>query len=153
MAAVAGWERRAARGVSRLPHLPITPLIIGIAVLAVTYIGFTSSRYVIHEYHLRQNQADLHRQITQLDQDQKQLTAVRDYLKSDEYIEDVARRVLGLVHPGETLVVVSSSAPPTPVPTEAPGDVARTPAAEWWKNLFVQPALAPTPSPDAAIAP
>jgi hypothetical protein len=35
--------------------------------------------------------------------------AVRDYLKSDEHIEDIARRILGLVRPGETLVVVSGA--------------------------------------------
>ncbi len=65
----------------------------------------------------------------------------------------MARRTLGLVRPGETLVVVSSSAPARVAPeaagTPAPG-AAHTPAAEWWKDLFVQPAPAPTPVPAAA---
>ena len=143
----AGWVRRAASGVSRLPHLPVTPLVIGAAALAITYIGFSTTRYVVHEYNLRQDQAELHREITQLNRDHQKLTAVRDYLKSDEYIEDVARRVLGLVRPGETLVVVSSSAPPTAVASAVAQGAARTPAAEWWKDLFMQPAPVPTPLP------
>jgi cell division protein FtsB len=140
--------------VSRLPHLPLTPFVIGAAALAITYIGFTTTRYVVHEYNLRQDQAELHRQITQLNRDHEKLAAVRDYLRSDEYIEDVARRVLGLVRPGETLVVVSSSAPPTAVPSAAPPGPAHTPAAEWWKDLFVQPATLSTPVPTSvATAP
>ncbi len=135
-------------GVFRLPHLPLTPLVIGAAALAITYLGFTSTRYVVHEYNLREDQASLRRDIGQFDRDHAQLVAVRDYLKSDEYIEDVARRVLGLVRPGETLVVVSSSAPPTAVAPPAvatPGP--RAPASDWWKALFVQPTL-PTPTPN-----
>ncbi len=135
-------------GVSRLPHLPLTPLVIGLAALAITYLGFTSTRYVVHEYNLRQDQATLQRDIKQLNRDHQQLVAVRDYLKSDEYIEDLARRVLGLVRPGETLVVVSSSAPP-PIAATPSAPAARTPSAEWWKDLFVQPAAAPTPVPTA----
>ena len=136
---------------SRLPHLPLTPLIIGIAALAITYLGFTTARYVVHEYNLREEQATLHREINQLDRDHKQLLAVRDYLKSDEYIEDVARRVLGLVRPGETLVVVSSSAPHAPA-TPLPATVtAHTPPAAWWKDLFVQPAPVATAVPTAIV--
>lgn len=138
---------------SRVPHLPLTPLVIGAAALAITYLGFTTARYVVHEYNLREDQAQLHRDINQLDRDHRQLIAVREYLKSDEYIDDVARRVLGLVRPGETLVVVSSSAPPpsaAPPVATAPAR-ARTPAAEWWKDLFVQPAPLPTPVPAAVV--
>ena len=139
---------------SRVPHLPLTPLVIGAAALAITYLGFTTARYVVHEYSLSEDQAQLRREINQLDRDHQQLIAVREYLKSDEYIDDVARRVLGLVRPGETLVVVSSSAPPRPAapPAATAPSPVRTPAAEWWKDLFVQPAPLPTPVP-AAIVP
>ena len=136
---------------SRLPHLPLTPLIIGIAALAITYLGFTTARYVVHEYNLRDDQATLHQQIDQLDRDHAKLVAVRDYLKSDEYIEDVARRVLGLVRPGETLVVVSSSAPTAQATPVAAALTAHTPAAEWWKDLFVQPAPAATAVPTPTV--
>jgi cell division protein FtsB len=130
-------------------HLPLTPLILGVAALAITYLGFTTARYVGRNIQVNRDEQRLEREIAQLDRDHDRLVAVRDYLMSDEYIIEIARRVLGLVRPGETLVVVSSSAPPTPIPT--PG-VEPTPPGEWWKALFIDPAAtpaaftAPTPS-------
>jgi cell division protein FtsB len=117
----------------------------GAAVLAIGYLTFTSVRYVIHNYQLHKQEQQIHRDIAQLDQDHQQLTAVRDYLKSDEYVEDVARRVLGLVKPGETLVIVSGTEQPSPSPTPAPR-AAVTPQTEWWKSLF-EPGGAPVPTP------
>jgi cell division protein FtsB len=121
------------------------PIIVCAAVLALTYLGFSATQYVIHNYELRQNEASIRRDIQRLDRDHERLVAVRDYLNSDEYIQDVARRVLGLVRPGETLVVVSSTAPSPTV--QPPASITQTPVAEWWKALFVQPAAAPTAAP------
>lgn len=118
---------------SKLPHLPLTPIVIGAALLAITYLGFSTARYILHDRDLRQQESQLRGDIVQLDRDQQELIAVRDYLKTDEYVEEMARRVLGLVRPGETLVIVSSDAPATAVPTVSPG---RAPA-DWWKQLFV----------------
>lgn len=117
---------------SRLPHLPITPIVIVASLLLMTYLGFTIARNVLHDRDLGRQESQLHRDITQLDSDHDQLVAVRDYLKSDEYVEEIARKVLGLVRPGETLVIVSSDADPTPLPTPDPE---RTPE-DWWKALF-----------------
>ncbi len=127
---------------SRLPQLPLTPIIICVAALAITYLGFSTTRYAFHNYQLHRDEVQLRTDIAQLDTDHERLTSVRDYLRSDEYIEDVARRTLGLVRPGETLVVVSSSAPPAAATATS---AAIVPASEWWKSLFVQPALTPTP--------
>ena len=113
---------------------------IGAALLAITYLGFSTTRYVLHDRDLRHQESQLHADINQLDRDHAQLVAVRDYLKSDEYIDDIARRVLGLVRPGETLVIVSSDAPTTATPMP---DAART-TTDWWKALF---AAAPTAAP------
>lgn len=116
------------------------PIVVCLAVLAVGYLTYTTSRYFIHNYQLRQDEAQIRSDMTELDRDHAKLVAVRDYLKSDEYIEDIARRVLGLVRPGETLVVVSGNGA---VPTADP--VAQhTPGAEWWKDLF---GAEPTPTP------
>lgn len=130
---------------SKLPHRSLTPLFLGAAVLAIGYLTFTSAHYVIHNYHLHKQEQQIHRDIAQLDQDHQQLTAVRDYLKSDEYVEDVARRTLGLVKPGETLVIVSGTEQPSASPTPAPRAVV-TSQAEWWKSLF-EPGGAPVPTP------
>jgi cell division protein FtsB len=132
---MSGWAAR----------LPITPVVICAAALALTYLGFTTTRYFAHTYRLHQDEARLRAEIRTLERDHDQLVAVRDYLKSDEYIEDVARRVLGLVRPGETLVVVSGLAP-TPAAQAAPVPAA-TPGAPWWKDLFVQPAVSPLAAP------
>jgi cell division protein FtsB len=130
--------------VSRRLHLSALPLVLGIAVLAFAYLGYTTSRYVIHNYQLRQQESQVRRDIAQLNSDHEQLVAVRDYLKSDEYVQDVARRVLGLVNPGETLVIVSGTAPLPATP--AAGQPAYT---EWWKQLFGDAAV-PTPTPTPA---
>jgi cell division protein FtsB len=131
--------------VSRFSHLPLTPIVVCAAVLAATYFAFSTWHYITHNYRLSQEEAELRNDITRLDQEHGQLVAVRDYLKSDEYVEDVARRILGLVRPGETLVIVSSSAPSMATATPTAGSNAET--EPWWKDLFVQPQAAPTPAP------
>ncbi len=130
---------------SRLPHLSLSSLLLGAAALAIGYLVFATARNVAHNYQLHHQESDIRAQIAQLDRDHRQLVAVRDYLKSDEYVEQVARRVLGLTRPGETLVVVSSSdSVPQGTPTPLP---ARTAGEPWWKELFVQPDAAPTSQP------
>jgi cell division protein FtsB len=130
--------------VSRLPRLSLTPLLLAAAALTIGFFVFTTARNVYHNHQLAQEETSIRRDIAQLDRDHQQLVAVRDYLKSDEYIEYNARRVLGLVKPGETLVVVSNNAPApiaTPTPPLSPAD-----GGAWWKDLFA-PAVASTPAP------
>lgn len=133
------------------PHLPLLPLILAAALLAAGFLALSITRNAVHNYQLRQDERDLRAELRQLDADREQLTAVHDYLESDEYVEDVARRVLGLVRPGETLVVVSGSAAPAASTASAPGPSLARP---WWKDLFLAPEPAATPPPgDAAPAP
>ena len=125
-------------------HLRFTPIIVGAALLAAMYFGYSTYYYVAHNYQLADEEASVQRDIAELDQRHTQLTAVRDYLKSDEYVEYVARNTLGLVRPGETLVIVSSSAPLVPATTPVVGPVRAT--RPWWQELFVRPEAAPTPT-------
>jgi cell division protein FtsB len=130
--------------VSRLPRLSLTPLVLAAAALVIGYFVVTTARNIYHNHQLAQEESAIRRDIAQLDSDHAQLVAVRDYLKSDEYIEYNARTVLGLVRPGETLVVVSSNAPAplaTPTPPLAPAQ-----GGAWWKDLFA-PAIAPAATP------
>ena len=129
---------------SRLPHLSLSTVLICVATLAIGYFGFSTTRYVIHNYGLNHQEAQVRADVRQLDEDHAELLAARDYLQSDEYVEQVARRTLGLVHPGETLVIVS---PANDVPKPAPTAAVSTPGAPWWKQLFFDPALTPTPQP------
>src|SRR5205814_9418394 len=140
-----GWlGLEGCRSLSRLPHLSLTPLLLLAAALSIGYLTFTTLHYVVHNYQVHHDERSVRADIAQLDREHGQLVALRDYLKSDEYVEEVARRILGLVRPGETLVVVSSSdsaaaASPTAQPARTPGD-------PWWKE-FVAPAVDVTPSP------
>ena len=81
----------------------------------------------LHSYQLVNDENRLQEEVDSLKQQREQLTQIRDYLLTDEYVEFMARRVFGLVKPGEKLVVV-----------EAPKS---EPAAErddltWWQRLF-----------------
>lgn len=124
------------------PHLPLLPLFTCVAIVVAGFLTLSIARNAVRNYQLHDEERALRAELGQLDADQEQLTSVRDYLESDEYIEDVARRVLGLVRPGETLVIVSGT--PSANPT-----VARTPGAPWWREMFVAPEPAPTPGPSA----
>jgi cell division protein FtsB len=130
--------------VSRLPHPSLTTVLLVVATIAIGYLAITTTRYLVHNYQLRGQESQMRVQLHQLDQDHAQLIAVRDYLKSDEYVEQVARDVLGLVHPGEMLVVVSQAATVATATPSADGET--TPGEPWWKELFLQPTPAPTPS-------
>ncbi len=119
--------------VPRLPRLSLARMVILLAAVAVGYFVFNAAKDTVLSHHLTQEEQQLHQQIDRLQSDKARLEALRDYLKTDEYVEGVARR-LGLVRPGETLVIVSSTAPATPTPT--PGGVAST--KPWWEQLFAQ---------------
>jgi len=133
------WQG-ASNTVAWFPRLSPSTALIVCALAAIAYLGLTTARYVLHNYQLGDDEDSVRREIDQLDQDNAQLTAVRDYLRSDEYVEYVARRILGLVRPGETLVIVSGddAAESAPQSTAVAGDDEARP---WWKDLF----LAPTP--------
>ncbi len=114
-----------------LPRLSLTRVVILLATLVVGYFLFNAAKDTLLSHHLTQEEQQLHQQIGQLQSDKARLQALRDYLKTDEYVEGVAHR-LGLVRPGETLVIVSSTAPATPTPT--PGGAIST--ASWWEQLY-----------------
>ena len=104
------------------------------AALVVGYLIFTATGDALLSRRLDQEEQRFEREIAQLERQQTELEAIRDYLQTDEYIEGVARRVLGLVRPGETLVVISSTAPVTPTPGPLPDQA--TP--RWWEYLYGQ---------------
>lgn len=125
---------------SRLPHLSLSTIVLCAAAVIIGYLAINTTRYVVHNYQLRHQESQTRSAIAQLDRDHAQLVAVRDYLKSDAYVESVARRVLGLVRPGDTLVVVSPSDDVVATATPLSG----APGEPWWKRLFIAPE--PTPS-------
>lgn len=125
------------------PQLPVLPIVIATALAIFGFLALNTARNVVRHYELQSRERHLRVELRQLDADHEQLDAIRQYLQSDEYVEDVARRVLGLVRPGETLVVVSG---PTPAAASPAGDAAAWRDDPWWKDLFIVPYATPGPA-------
>ena len=115
----------------KLPRLSLTRVVIALAVVAVGYFVFSVIGDALLSRQLERDEQQLQLEIAELRRDQRELEAIRSYLETDEYIEGVARHILGLVRPGETLIVVSTSATPTPLPDGAPAD-----DRPWWEILY-----------------
>ena len=116
----------------KLPRLTLTRAVAILAALAVGYFVFVAVGDTLLSQRLNRDEAQIEHQIADLEQQQTRLEAIKSYLATDEYIERFARRVLGLVRPGETLVIVSSSIQPTPA-AAPPED---TEARPWWEALY-----------------
>jgi cell division protein FtsB len=103
------------------------------AAFVVGYFLFRAGGIGLQSYRLEGQEQQVRRDIADLQRQQEELVALREYLSSDEYIESVARRVLGLVKPGETLTIVSGPQGEQPaVPTAE----SNQPNRPWWEELF-----------------
>lgn len=114
----------------RLPRISATKIIILAAALFAVYFIVGGALNAVRSHQLSQEESRLQADINDLDSRSERLTALKEYLNSDEYIESVAREQLGLVRKGET-GFVAISAQPTPSP--APGE--EEPAL-WWDVLI-----------------
>lgn len=125
----------------RLPRLSPARVIILLAAAAAAYLVFVAGGEYLRSRQLEADEQSLRREVFELQRQHEKLLAVRDYLLSDEYIEGVARRILGLVRPGETLVLVASTdAVATPAADQAEEDAQPEPTPDdgrlWWERLF-----------------
>jgi len=125
----------------RLPRLSPARVIILLAAVATAYLVFAAGGEYLRSRQLEADEQSLRREVLDLQRQHEKLLAVRDYLLSDEYIEGVARRILGLVRPGETLVLVASTdAVATPAADQAEEDAQPEPTPDdgrpWWERLF-----------------
>ena len=110
----------------------LTRIVMLLATVAIGYFIFAAVGDVILSQRLNRDEQRLQQEIAKLDRQEIALQAIRDYLQTDEYIEGVARRTLGLVRPGEVLVIVSSSADATPTPDSQTHEADLT----WWEKLY-----------------
>jgi cell division protein FtsB len=101
--------------------------------LVVGYLVFRAGGSGLQSYRLEGQEQQMRREIAELQRQHEELVALREYLRSDEYVEGIARRVLGLVKPGETLVIVSG-----PEGSGAGGEAQQSdrPGQPWWEALF-----------------
>ena len=109
-------------------------MILMAAAVIVSYLIFTTVATALKSHALAHDENNVRLEIADLQKQRDELVSIREYLSSDEYVESVARRVLGLVKPGETRVLVTSpESASEPPPAEA------TPiAGTWWESLFGQ---------------
>lgn len=108
-----------------------------VALAAIGYLSFTAASTLVRSHRLSADEGRLEREIAQLQTDNQRLDAIEEYLRSDEYIEAIARRLLGLVRPGETLVVVSSDTADIATPEATPARQDRSGRQpRWWERLF-----------------
>jgi cell division protein FtsB len=118
---------------TRSPWLSPRRWVILATAVVVAYLIFTAASNTLQAIQIGDDESRLSQDVAGLQERYDQLTALREYLKSDEYIEWVARRELGLVRPGEPGIIVISAATATPPaegapPTEQP--------QRWWEALI-----------------
>jgi cell division protein FtsB len=101
-----------------------------VAILVVAgYLTFSAGNNFLNSYRLVEDEKRLESEVVRLQEQIGQLEQIRGYLRTDEYVEFMARRVFGLVKPGEQLVVVEAPHP------ERPAD-AEDDDLTWWQRLF-----------------
>jgi cell division protein FtsB len=103
------------------------PVLLVAILIAVGYLLFSAGNNLVHSYRLASDETRARNEVERLRQQQEQLIQIREYLRTDEYVEFMARRVFGLVKPGESLVIVDA-----PEPDEEQG----APDLTWWQRLF-----------------
>lgn len=101
--------------------------------VVVVYLIFTAVSSAIQSFQLGEDEDRLRDEVQGLEQRYHRLSDIRDYLNSDEYIEWVARRELGLVGPGETGIIVVSE--PTSVPNGGEGEEEGSQAEQGQQHL------------------
>lgn len=124
-----------------LPRVSFLRVVVLVAAALVAYLLFAAGGDYLQSRQLQAEEKGIRQEIAELQGEHEKLLAIRDYLYSDEYIEGVARRILGLVRPGETLVVVTSSeASAGPAEEQADGADPAEQDSEgwrpWWERLF-----------------
>ena len=102
-------------------------IILVASLIAAGYLAFSAGNNLLDSYRLADDESRLRDAVAELQLQEDQLLQIRDYLRTDEYVEFMARKVFGLVKPGETLVVV-----------DAPESSREEPEADatWWERLF-----------------
>jgi cell division protein FtsB len=108
-------------------------LIALVAAFVVGYLLFRAGGTGLQSYRLAGQEQQVRREIAELQRQHDELVVLREYLRSDEYIESVARRVLGLVKPGETLTIVSG---PQGEEAGVSAEQSNRPNQPWWEALF-----------------
>ena len=132
----------------RGPQFPLTQFIAIIVITISIFLVIDFARRTAAIYRIKNEAARLEEEVAAAGAQSQALEARLRYVKSDAYVEEVARTRLKWAQPGETVVVVMATpqAAPPPSPDGQPA-MASAPAPEvpwqaWW-HLFLD-----TPPPN-----
>ncbi len=109
-----------------IPVFTRTTLFVVVCLLLTGYFVYTASSGTVRQRQQNDDHDAAISEIEDLRSRRDHLNAVYDYVVSDAYVEQAARRELGYVREGETAFVVLSPPPPTD----------QQPSGEWWERLF-----------------
>lgn len=105
----------------------LAPMLAFLATVAlVGWVVYSGIEGLLQSNSLEARIAETQAEIAQLQCEADQLDAIRDWLKSDEYVERTAREDLGLVRPAEEAFAVHA-------PPREGLSIVRSP---WWANLL-----------------
>ena len=108
------------------PVVTKTTLFVVVCLLLTAYFVYTASSGAVRQQQQNEDHEAALAEIERLESQRDHLLAVYDYVISDAYVEQAARRDLGYIREGETAFIVLS--PPPPADQQAAG--------EWWERLF-----------------
>jgi len=97
-----------------------------VCVAVACYFGYTAVNGAIQNHQIANDRTEAEHRVAALEDKKKYILAVKQYVASDAYVEQEARRRLGWVRDGEVPFVVISP------PAKEDG----TPVGEWWERLF-----------------
>ena len=126
----------------RLP-LPPTDIVTVLVCTAAVFFVLAFGGKALESYRLQRHNATLRSEIAALEEQKEQLEERLEYVKSQEYVEKVAREQYRWAKPGEKLIIPIFQRTPvvavTPTPDQPAIEPVATPSAshwsEWWNLL------------------
>ncbi len=118
----------------KLPRPSFAQVVLLLALAVIGYFAFVAVGGTLLSQRVNQEEQALRQEVAALEQDNATLEAIREFLCTDEYVEGVARRMLGLVRKGESLVIVAPSVTATPALESDPGENRQR---RWWEELYI----------------
>ena len=119
-------------------------MVIIVEFLVVSYLLYTLTKSVYQSYQIDQHIDNFKKENDMIAQENKQKEADYSYYSSDAYIEKIAKQNLGLVNPGEEVIVIPSSSlgssglvgGATDEQNDTVGVQQLTNPQKWWKFFF-----------------
>lgn len=124
----------------RAPRVPLPASRRGVAWLVVLiivgiFLAVQFGRQVYANWEIGRRAEAIQAQIADVEEQNAQLQAELDYLRSDAYVSAEARRLANLGAPGEQVLIIPPGAE-QPVPPQVRADEAPGPMLQQWLELF-----------------